>query len=778
MEAASAEGFILQPTYRIESGRAVVHLYGRLRNGGSFLLRDDRCRPHFYIESSCVEAARKHGASRILDSSRRTMKGIPVSRVEVPIPSATPALRNRLTRRGIRCYEADVRFAMRYLIDRGVRAALRMKGPAERWARVGLVFENPCVESSEWMPELSVLSLDIETDPKATRIFSIALAGPGVDEVLLWNPPGYRCPPGAVACVDQRDLLERFCERVRRLDPDVLTGWNVIDFDLRVLDRLAGDLKMELDLGRDAGGMKLRRSRTPWRKLEAVIPGRVVLDGIDILRGSFVKLQNYALESASREILGETKTIRGRDRAALIAGYFETDRQRLADYNRTDAKLVLRILEKLDLIQLATRRSMLTGLPIDRVSASIAAFDFLYLQQLHRRKIVAPSVGSSDTTTSNPGGHVLDPVPGLYENVMVFDFRSLYPSLIRTFQIDPLGQLDSAEESDQAIVAPNGAAFVRQSGILPELLKTLFPQREEARAKGDRVASYAIKILMNSFYGVLGTPACRFFHPQLAGAITTFGREILLWTKRRLEGYGLRVLYGDTDSLFVLSGKESPQAIQRQSEALAKCLNADLCDWIRRSWQVESCLELEVERLYRKLHLPQVRGGGEGARKRYAGLVGSDSQARVVFTGLEAVRRDWTELAKQVQRELYQRLFADRDLEAYLREVVRRVRSGQMDSLLVYSKAIRKPLSAYRTTTPAHVAAARKLSGPPGRVVRYLITQAGPEPEIELSQPIDHEHYVQKQIRPVAEPILQLCGLEFDRVIGDERQLRLFENEP
>ena len=774
MEAASAEGFVLQPTYRIESGRAVVHLYGRLRNGSPFLLRDDRCRPHFYIESRCVEAARKHGASRILDSDRKTMKGIPVSRLEVPIPSATPALRNRLTRHGIRCYEANVRFAMRYLIDRGIRGALRMEGSARRQPRVGLVFENPRVEACDWMPDLSVLSLDIETDPKGSRILSIALAGPEVEEVLLWNPPGYHCPPGAVACADQRDLLERFCERIRRLDPDVLTGWNVIDFDLRVLDRMAGELEMELDLGRDPGGMKLRRSRTPWRKLEAIIPGRVVLDGIDVLRGSFVKLQNYTLESASREILGETKTIQGRGRGALIAEYFETHRQRLVDYNRTDAKLVIKILEKLDLVRLAARRSLLTGLPIDRVSASIAAFDFLYLQQLHQRKIVAPSVGSSDTTTTNPGGHVLDPAPGLYENVMVFDFKSLYPSLIRTFQIDPLGRLDSAEESKQAIVAPNGAVFARQSGILPELLTTLFPQREEARAKGDAVASYAIKILMNSFYGVLGTPACRFFQPQLAGAITTFGREILLWTKRRLEGCGLRVLYGDTDSLFVLSGKESPQAIKQQSEELVKRLNADLRDWIHRLWQVESCLELEVERLYRKLHLPQVRGGGQGARKRYAGLVGTGSQATVVFTGMEAVRRDWTELAKQVQRELYQRLFADRDLEGYLLDVVSRVRSGQMDSLLVYSKAIRKPLSAYRTTTPTHVAAARKLSGPPGRVVRYLITQAGPEPEIELSQPIDYEHYVQKQIRPVAEPILQLRGLEFDRVIGDERQLRLF----
>ena len=184
----------------------------------------------------------------------------------------------------------------------------------------------------------------------------------------------------------------------------------------------------------------------------------------------------------------------------------------------------------------------------DRVAASIASFDFLYLQELWRRHLVAPSVGNDDRDpVAQQGGHVLEPRPGLYRNVWVFDFKSLYPSIIRTFNIDPLSYVESPAAQPDLIDTP-GAAFRRESGILPHLLDTLFPQREAARKAGDGIASQAIKILMNSFYGVLGTPACRFFNPALANAITGTGREILLWSKAWCEAAGFCVLYGDTDS--------------------------------------------------------------------------------------------------------------------------------------------------------------------------------------------------------------------------------------
>ena len=767
-------GFILQPTYRIEAGRPVVQLFGRLENGESFLVRDDRQRPVFFIESKHGKQARELGATNLRKSRRRTMAGESVLRVELQVPPETPALRDRLIAHGIPCYEADVRFARRFLITRGIRGSLRIDGTWTSVPGLGRVYVNPELTSSDWTPELSVLSLDIETDLKARRLLSVGLFGCGASEVLLMSPEGYDVPRKAIPFATERDLLVALCHRIRELDPDILTGWNVVDFDLRVLDRVAQRVRLPLELGRGPGALWLRPSRSPRINIEATIPGRVVLDGVELLRSSFVKLERYALDFAAKAILGEGKLLSGGDRGLEIQRLFREERQLFVDYNLQDARLVVEILEKLQLVELAVERSRLTGLPVDRVAGAIAAFDFLYLSELHRLERVAPSVGSSNTSASNLGGHILEPAAGLYENVLVCDFKSLYPSLIRTFQIDPLGYLEDPDSAEDPIRAPNGACFRREPGILTGILDELFPRRAAAQAEGNKVASHAIKILMNSFYGVLGTPACRFSRPQLATAITSFGRDILLWSKGRVESYGHRVIYGDTDSLFILVGEKDPERSLELGASLVERLNQDLAAHLQETWGVESRLEMELERLYLKLHLPSMRHRRGGARKRYVGLAQKGEEVEVIFTGMEVVRRDWTELAKKVQRELYHRLFHDEPVDDYLSLVVSNLRAGRLDEHLTYRKALRKDLNEYTATTPPHVAAARKLSTKPGRMISYVMTRQGAEPVQEIKSPIDHEHYVQKQIRPVAEPVLELLGLEFDQAVGDDAQLRLF----
>ncbi|MEM9597386.1 MAG: DNA polymerase II [Acidobacteriota bacterium] len=778
-------GFVLQPTYRVVQGRAVVHLYGVLEGGETFLVRDDRQVPCFYVRTEHGERAAKLGAPELSPTDLQTLDGHTATRITVPVPTDIPALRDRLTSHGVPVYEADVRFPRRYLIDRGIRGSLSLSGEWRPGRGVDRDYLNPGVEPADWSPRLSVLSIDIETDPTASRLLSIALFGPGVAEVLLLRPENSPAPAGAVRFIRERDLLTALVRRVRAIDPDVITGWNVVDFDLRVLDQLAKQHGVRLDLGRGPGALRLRRSQGPRGGLEASLPGRVVLDGIQLLRGAFVRMDSYALGAVAKEVLGEGKLIEGQDRGAQILEAWEHDPELLVAYNLADARLVLDILDKLQLIELSVQRSRLTGLPIDRVAGSIAAFDFLYLTELGRRGVVAPSVGSGGAGGSGDaglGGHVLEPVPGLWPNVLVFDFKSLYPSLMRTFHIDPLGHLPRPRPEDDAIVAPNGAAFSREPGILTGILDALFPRREDAKKAGDDVASHAIKILMNSFYGVLGTSACRFYRPELAGAITAWGREILLWTQERIETvHGLRVLYGDTDSLFVLSGEDDPAAALRLGAELRRTLEGEIAAHISQTWGVESRLELELEKLYVQVLLMATRGGRGGARKRYAGLrvdAGAPAEkapeGEVELVGLEAVRRDWTDLAKGVQRELYDRLFHGRDLEAYLRRVVTGVRAGEHDSELVYRKALRKPLEDYTATTPPHVAAARKSKKRRRRLISYVVTTAGPEPADERQHPLDHEHYVQKQLRPVAEPVLSVLDLEFDRVVGDDAQLRLW----
>ena len=771
-----ARGFILQASYRVQGAAAVVYLYGVLEGGGSFLVRDHRQTPHFYIRRRDAERARALGAERQFETTCRTFEGDPVLRVEVDIPQHTPPVRDRLQANGVATLEADVRFAVRYLIDRDIRGGCEIVGEWQAGERLSRIYDDPEIRAADVAVSPTVLSFDIETDPSAKRLLAIALygrfGGEVVDEVFIVDTDR-AMPERAIGCASEADALDAFVARVHALDPDVLTGWNVIDFDLKVLEQIAKRTRRPLPLGRDAGGMRRRAAQGYFGSGQASIPGRLVLDGMDLVRGAFMRLDDYSLDGVASAVLGERKVALGSagNRAEAILERYRADLPTFAEYARTDARLALAIVEKLDLVTLATARSRLTGMTPDRVSASIASFDFLYLAALRKRRVVAPTVRSADANVSKhqAGGHVFEPVTGVYENVWVFDFKSLYPSVIRTFNIDPLGYLAQAN-GDEVVCLADDAAFRRGEAILPGILDQLFPQREAAKRSGDAVASQAIKILMNSFYGVLGTPACRFHNVAIANAITGMGRHLLQWSKAWFEERGFEVLYGDTDSVFVRSGMELAAASEAGADLAAE-LNRSVARYIDERWAVASRLEMEFEKLYVKLFLPSVRHGGAGARKRYAGLI--HGQREVDFTGMEVVRRDWTELAKDVQRELYARLFAEQPVESYLEGVAAALRNGDFDDKLVYRKGLRKRPAEYTANTPPHVAAARK-SGSTDRVVAYVMTTAGPEPLDALRNEPDREHYLDKQVRPVAEPVLAVLGLDFDRVVGDDRQLSLF----
>jgi DNA polymerase-2 len=776
-----ARGFILQTSYRVMSdthGRRapVVHLYGRLENGAAFLVRDHRQRPHFYIRAADAQRAGQLRGADQSPTDRRTFAGDAVVRVDVAVPSDVPPLRDRLHGGGIDTFEADVRFATRFLIERGIKGGCEIEGeptPATA-AALAHVFDDPVLRPADVTIEPRILSFDIETDSKGERLLAISLFAPGIDEVLIVDGTDRAMPEYATRCATELAALECFGARLGAIDPDVITGWNIVDFDLSVLERIAARLGFPLNLGREPGAMRIRKPEGYFGSGQATIIGRLVLDGIDLLRGAFVRMDDYSLDAVAREVLGEGKAVAGdvRDRLGEIMHNYQHDLPAFALYARTDARLAYQILEKLRLVELAFARSRLTGMTPDRVAASIASFDFLYLAELEPARIVAPSVRGSDARVhvAQQGGHVLEPVIGLHANVWLFDFKSLYPSLIRTFNIDPVSYVPGEAPSEDLIDTPGGK-FRRAPAILPRLLDELFPRREAAKKRHDDVAAHAIKILMNSFYGVLGTSACRFYNPALANAITGMGKHMLLWSKSWFESAGYKVLYGDTDSLFVSSAGADPVDAGRRARDLVASLNADLTRYVASRWRRESRLELEFEKLYLRLFLPRARHSTRGASKRYAGWVDGAGTAAVEFVGMEVVRRDWTALAKRVQRELYQRLFTDQPVDAYLADIVDRLRRGELDQELVYHKNLRKDTEDYTATTPPHVAAARKSSRPLGRSIRYVVTTAGAEPLDNLIHPLDREHYVEKQVRPVAEPVLETLGLDFEKVIGDTRQI-------
>ena len=472
-----------------------------------------------------------------------------------------------------------------------------------------------------------------------------------------------------------------------------------------------------------------------------------------------------------------------REKIREIEERFAHDKPALALYNIMDCILVSRIFRKTALLEQLLIRSKLTGLRMDRVGQSVASFEYFMLPHIHRAGYAAPDTADVVPGAHAAGGLVFTSEPGLYENIMVFDFLSLYPSIIRTFKIDPLSRL-SAERFPESprIETPAGIPFSRDSHILPEHIKKLMETRAEAKKAGNGPLSQAVKILMNSYYGVMGTTGCRFYHPDLPTAITGTGQWVLKTTAGYLRDRGLKVLYGDTDSVFVQlpagmasgsggAGKPGGAGDYRPVvESLAEEINSFFRDKLKIDYGADSRLVLEPEKLYSRFFLPPMRGSSEGSRKRYAGLLADTGE--IEFKGMEYVRSDWTDLAKEFQAELFRKFFAREELPGWIRDRVERIRKGEEDNKLVYRRRLTKPAEEYVKNVPPHVRAAR-LADPDGkkrlRRVSYVMTLRGPVPVNLEHDDIDYDHYIEKQIEPLADTVLPFTGTSFSEIINGKQ---------
>ena len=595
---------------------------------------------------------------------------------------------------------------------------------------------------------------------------AVFVVDPGADAAdgpsLLRLPSGGDRAAPVHRLPDEAAALRAFLAWVADYDPDLIIGWNVAGFDLRFLEARCRLHGIEFALGRDRGRARVLDGAVATAR----VPGRVVLDGIEGHRAAFWGFEDESLGAVARDLLGRDKLIApDRNRVEAIRELYETDRLALAAYNLEDCRLVRAIFDRTRLIDFMVERSRITGLAVGRTGGSVAAFDHLYLPRLHRRGRVAPDIGAALAGGGeSPGGHVLDSRPGLYRNVALLDFKSLYPSIIRTFRIDPLGL---AEPGRDPVPGFAGGIFAREGGILPDLIADLWAHRDQAKLSGDEPFQHAVKILMNSFYGVLGARGCRFFDPRLASSITMRGHEIIRGSKTFIEGEGFEVIYGDTDSLFVLLG-DRPGA-REVAASLAERLNGWWRATLAGEHRLESCLEVEFESLFERFLMPTLRGAAKGTKKRYAGLVrnGGRTAPELVFKGLETVRTDWTPLARRFQRELYRKIFLDEPYEDYVRATCDALLAGELDAELVYRKRLRRPLDAYTRNVPPHVQAARRQSRP-GPWVSYLVTANGPLPVEALDAKPDYEHYRDRQLAPAADGILHFLGTSFETLTTDQ----------
>ena len=695
-------------------------------------------------------------------------------------------IEKNLRQHGLDVFEGDIRPPERYLMERFITAPVTFTGaPVEN--NPLLLVDGILKPAPGYRPTIRTVSLDIETTFQG-ELRSIGLEGCGQRVVYMLGPPNGQETSqdfDLEYCDTRVALLDRLEAWFIEHDPDAIIGWNLIQFDMRVLQKHADRYGRPLRLGRDGSAIEWREHGGKQEHYFICIAGRLVIDGIDALHSATWSFPSFSLENVSRTLLGEGKAIDNpHDRMAEIDRMFAEDKPALAYYNIMDCVLVTRIFDKTKLIDFLLERASVTGLAADRSGGSVAAFEHLYMPLMHRQGLVAPNIGDVPGADS-PGGFVMDSRSGLYDSVLVLDYKSLYPSIIRTFLIDPVGLVEGLRE-DEADTVPGfrGARFSRTRHCLPGIVTRVWAGREAAKRDGNGHLAQALKIIMNAFYGVLGTTGCRFFDARLASSITMRGHDIMHRTRELIEARGYQVIYGDTDSTFVWLGRaHADEDALRIGEELIEHVNGWWRAHLRDTLGLDSALELEVDTHFRRFLMPTVRGSDEGSKKRYAGLVGTADGDEVVYKGLETVRTDWTPLAQQFQQGLYGRIFRGEPYEDYVKDYVARTLAGQMDELLVYRKRLGRPLAEYERNVPPHVRAARiaddfhRAQGRPaqyrnGGWIRYVVTTAGPEPLETLRAAPDYEHYLTRQLEPIADAILPFMGDSFGRLTS--RQGALF----
>lgn len=666
-------------------------------------------------------------------------------------------------------YESDIPYEHRYLIDNEIR----------------LIDEGDYIAPK-------YLSLDIETigDKDNQEIVSISTYSPSSNKVNLVYCDISKLTKDKQKTVkahkpkdfklkifdNEKDLLKAFKQDIIKFEPQLLIGWNVIDFDFKIIKARMELHNIIFSLSKfEKGPSKLRIYNDFFKDSTLNCKGLLVWDLIQILKKNFISFEDYKLDTVAKEVLGDNKIDLGdtatansgmEGKISVIENMFYNDPVKLFEYNYKDSVLTSEIMEKLNLLELMCKRSIITGTLLQKVKSPIATLDIMYLKKLHKRGYVAQTNYNFASSRPIEGAFVLDPKKGFYNDVFVFDFKSLYPTIIMTFNLDPFTYSKTG-----LIEAPNGAKFTKTNGILPELILKLYKERDKAKKENDIIKSHALKINMNSFYGAIASPKSRFFNQDIGEAITSFGRMLIQKTIEYVSENGNhKAVYGDTDSIFVKANKifESLEDKKKFGKELESQINDFFSKFVKETYDVENFLDLEFEKLYSKFFI--------ATKKRYVGY--DEITKKTQFVGMEAIRGDWTELAKEFQIELVKLIFSNKskeEIEKFILEYVAKLKNHEFDSKLEYHKKITKPLIEYTKTTPPHVRAARELENFEGRLVKYVMTNKGPKHISLLNDKIDYDydHYIEKQLHGVSDDLLESFGIDFKSTVFKRKQTAL-----
>ncbi|MBS3060095.1 MAG: ribonuclease H-like domain-containing protein [DPANN group archaeon] len=745
----------------------------------SFQEAHDTLQPYFYLEPEKkghkTDIEKIPGVIKVEDYEDSL--GQKLLKITVDHPGRIPEIRTKMHAYGVN-REHDIPYHFRYLIDKALHANTYYDFELDN----GMV--KGAKKTSLGSPKLNMCAFDIEThsekgvfpDPKRDPVLMIAYKDDKEEKVFYWQE----------GKGTEKEMILAFIDKVKTEEIDVLVGYNSAGFDLPYLKERAKKLGVDFDLSRDGSDLHITKGAFP----RATMYGRMHIDaynGVEFL--SYIgalRLPKNDLESVYKAFLGKDKIDIHYDDITTFWKAGGEKLKKLIQYNKEDARAAYEIAERL--LPLYNELSRLIGLPISDVSRMSPSqmVEWYLTRKAFERNEVIPRKPSSEEIKKRQqrpieGGFVKLPKRGIHEHIAVCDFRSLYPSIIISHNLDghALNCNDCTEKEKHH--SPAGYSFCsKKQGLIPQILEELINARIGAKKEMKKhkqgthdydvlqAKQWGLKILANSVYGYLNFAMARWHSREAAEATTSLARFYIKDTIEKAEKAGFEVLYADTDSAFLLLKNKSE--VKRAKEFIEK-INKSL----------PGLMELEFEGYYpRGLFVTKKEGGA--AKKRYA-LIKEDGTVEI--KGFEFVRRDWSNIAKITQEKVINAVLKEGKPEKgikIVKDVIKDLRAGKvsLEDLVIYTQ-ITRPLSSYEAIGP-HVRAAQRLIEKgekirPGSVVEYIVTE-GPGNIGEKSWPKqllgnrkpDMEYYIKNQIIPSVIKILAELGVTEDELSKDERQ--------
>ena len=689
-----------------------------------------------------------------------------VLKVTIKSPWKISEFKNRFQRKGYKVLSADISFQHRFFYDKDMGACIRVTGePIDRPYYTDLVIKMDSFENIDpFDPVLKILSFDIENSVEHEFIYVICSTIKDGDEMRN----------GPAISGNETEIIDGFAKLIREEDPDVITGYNIDNYDIRkIMERSkARRMKDALPWGRDGSQPKLISDRF-WR-----VKGRLVCDAWWAVKKQ-LRPKQETLNAVSMMLLGEQKLDVD---PKYMDSEWANNREKVIEYCFKDSELALRILLEVDTVRKDMDLAAVSKLTIEDVmtSGSSQLSDSLLIRAADRNKVAVPMMGARVAGADQiEGGYVHSMTPGLYHWVCVEDFKSMYPSLIIAKNICFTTLCEDGE-----IISPSGARFMskeRREGLLPRILEDLMAERDRIKKQMKQTTDphehnyldglqAAVKVLMNTFYGVFASTFYRFTDKSIGAAITAFARANTIGIINQVESEGIHVIYSDTDSIFMQSPENNLEGSVAFGEKMAERFSVD-----------GGTLEFE------KLLEPMFT---HGMKKRYVGkIVWPQATDELLVRGYEIRRSDSFDLQSKMLTELFEMILEEKNDEALtmVKTTIQDVKNGNVDiSELVISKSC-KGLDAYENPDRmANVQAAKKLIDMgydfiPGMKVSWIVTDSKSSPQtvepyvsgVEFKGKPDYKYYAER-LSQTASRITEVFGWEEKDLLMGNQQATLF----